>query len=60
MVYVLSVVSAFFYGLAAVMQHREAAAAPKDQHMRLGLLVHLVQRPLWAAGIVADLAAFVF
>lgn len=60
MVYVLSVVSAFFYGSAAVLQHREAAAAPGEQHMRLSLLVHLVKRPLWAAGIAADLVAFVF
>lgn len=60
MVYVLSVLAAFFYGLAAVMQHREAAAAPEQQHLRLGLLVHLVKRPIWAAGIAADLVAFIF
>ncbi|HEU5002388.1 MAG TPA: DMT family transporter [Actinomycetota bacterium] len=60
MVYVLSVVSAFFYGVAAVMQHREAASAPGEQHMRFGLLVHLVKRPVWAAGIVADVIAFLF
>lgn len=60
MVYVFSVLSAFFYGVAAVMQHREAASAPRNQFMRFGLLLHLVKRPVWAAGIVADVVAFVF
>src|SRR5579872_6859181 len=41
------------------MQHREAVAAPGAHHLRLGLLVHLVRRPLWTAGIVADAAGFV-
>lgn len=59
MVYLLSVGAAFFYGLAAVMQHREAVAAPSGRHLRLGLLVHLVRRPLWTAGIAADTAGFV-
>jgi drug/metabolite transporter (DMT)-like permease len=59
MVYVLGVASAFFYGLASVLQHREAAAAPQAQSLRLGLLAHLLRRPLWAAGIAADAAAFV-
>jgi drug/metabolite transporter (DMT)-like permease len=59
MVYVLGVASAFFYGLASVMQHKEAAEAPDSESLRLGLLAHLVKRPLWAAGIGADAAAFV-
>ena len=59
MVYVLGVLSAFFYGLASVLQHREASAAPQGQSLRLGLLAHLLKRPMWAAGIAADAAAFV-
>jgi drug/metabolite transporter (DMT)-like permease len=59
MVYVLGVLSAFFYGLASVLQHREASAAPDAQSLRLGLLTHLLKRPMWAAGIAADAAAFV-
>ena len=59
MVYLLGLSSAFFYGLASVMQHREAAAAPRETHLRLGLLTHLARRPMWAAGIAADAAAFV-
>jgi drug/metabolite transporter (DMT)-like permease len=59
MVYAFSIAAAFFYGLAAVMQHRAAAAAPADESMRLGLLVRLVRKPLWTAGIAADAVAFV-
>ncbi len=59
MVYILGVSSAFFYGLASVLQHREASAAPQAQSLRLGLLTHLLRRPMWAAGIAADAAAFV-
>jgi len=44
MVYVLGVLSAFFYGLASVLQHREASAAPQAQSLRLGLLTALPQR----------------
>src|SRR6266849_905264 len=58
MVYVLGTLSAFFYGLASVLQHKEAAAAPQSESLRLGLLAHLVKRPMWAAGIAADAAAF--
>src|SRR5437879_4181014 len=58
MVYVLGLASAFFYGLASVMQHREAAAAPQSESLSLRLLARLVRRPLWTAGIVADAAAF--
>jgi drug/metabolite transporter (DMT)-like permease len=57
-VYLLATASAFFYGLASVMQHREAAAAPKSASMRFSLLTYLIRRPVWAAGIAADAAAF--
>jgi len=59
MVYILGVSSAFFYGLASVLQHKEASAAPQAQSLRIGLLAHLLKRPMWAAGIAADAAAFV-
>ena len=59
MVYILGVSSAFFYGLASVLQHKEASAAPQAQSLRIGLLTHLLRRPMWAAGIAADAAAFV-
>jgi drug/metabolite transporter (DMT)-like permease len=59
MVYVFAIAAAFFYGLASVMQHREAVAAPQGHSLRFGLLMHLVRRPLWTAGIAADAAGFV-
>jgi drug/metabolite transporter (DMT)-like permease len=58
-VYVLGIASALFYGLAAVMQHRVAALAPKSASLRLGLLAHLIRRPMWSAAIGADVIAFV-
>jgi drug/metabolite transporter (DMT)-like permease len=57
-VYILGVAAALFYGLASVMQHRVAVAVPREHSLRLGLLSHLVRRPLWTAGIGADIVAF--
>jgi drug/metabolite transporter (DMT)-like permease len=59
MVYVLGIASALFYGLAAVMQHRVARSAPTSASLRLGLLAHLIRRPMWSAAIGADVIAFV-
>ncbi len=55
----LALASAFFYALKSVLQQRAAAAAPPEQSMRPGLLVHLAQRPLWLIGTLADGVAFV-
>jgi drug/metabolite transporter (DMT)-like permease len=40
------------------MQQREARRAPKEMAMRLGLLGHLLQRPLWLLGNVVGIAGF--
>ena len=58
MVYLLGIASALFYGLAAVMQHRVASSAPSSTSLRLGLLAHLIRRPMWSAAIGADVVAF--
>ena len=58
-VYVLGTGSAFFYGLASVLQHQAAVEAPDSESMRIGLLVRLAQRPMWALGALADVAALV-
>lgn len=50
--------SALLYAVASVLQQQAAAAAPAERSMRLGLLAHLVQRPLWLIGIAADLAGY--
>src|SRR4051794_17140500 len=54
MVVVFSLAGAFCYALASVLQHRAASVQPAEHSMRLALLVGLVQRPLWLAGITAD------
>jgi drug/metabolite transporter (DMT)-like permease len=51
--------SALCYALASVLQQRAAAAEPLDQSMRIGLLARLVRRPLWIAGMAADVLGFV-
>jgi len=57
-VVLLAVASALFFALASVLQHREAAAAPAKHSMRIGLITHLATRPLWLAGLSADLLGY--
>jgi drug/metabolite transporter (DMT)-like permease len=58
MVVFVSLVSAFFFALASVLQHRGAAGAPDSECMRPSLLTRLARQPLWLGGIAADLAGF--
>jgi drug/metabolite transporter (DMT)-like permease len=60
MVVVFALLSAFLYAVASVVQQRAASEAPVEKALKLGLLVHLVRRPLWLAGFLADISAFVF
>src|SRR4051812_21570046 len=55
-----SLVAAFGYAVASVLQQRAATAVPAEYSMRIGLLTRLIRRPLWLAGMAADLAAFGF
>jgi drug/metabolite transporter (DMT)-like permease len=57
-VYLFAIGSAFFYGLASVMQQRSASSEPAQDSMRLELLVRLIRNPLWIGGFGADIAAF--
>jgi len=50
--------SAACYAASSVLQQREARRAPPEMAMRIGLLGHLVRRPLWLLGNLADLAGF--
>jgi drug/metabolite transporter (DMT)-like permease len=50
--------SAAAYAASSVLQQREARAAPPEMAMRLGLISHLVRRPLWLLGNLADMAGF--
>jgi drug/metabolite transporter (DMT)-like permease len=51
--------SAFLYALAAVFQQRAAVDEPQENSLRLRLLFNLLRRPLWLAGLVCDVGAFV-
>ncbi len=59
MVVVTALAAALFYAVASVLQHRTARAEPPAASMRVGLLVGLLARPLWVAGILIDVAAYV-
>jgi drug/metabolite transporter (DMT)-like permease len=50
--------SAACYAASSVLQQREARRAPPEMAMRLGLIGHLVRRPLWLLGNLADVAGF--
>ena len=50
--------SAASYAASSVLQQREARAAPPEMAMRLGLIGHLVRRPLWLLGNLADVVGF--
>jgi drug/metabolite transporter (DMT)-like permease len=58
MVVASAIGSALFYALAAVLMQRAAAAAPVDRSLRFGLIIHLLQRPLWLAGVACDISGF--
>lgn len=59
-VVVLSLVSATFYGFAAVLQHHEARRQPADLSMRAGLLVNLARRPMWLLASSFDGLGYLF
>lgn len=49
----LSVLAAATYALGSVLQRRGAISAPRADRLRLGLIVDLLRRPVWLAGIGA-------
>ena len=54
---VLALVAALIFALGTVLQHRAAAATP-DHEAGAGLLLRLVRRPVWVAGMAADGVGF--
>ncbi|KPM51781.1 hypothetical protein ACG83_33795 [Frankia sp. R43] len=52
MTYLLGLGSAVCFGVAAVIQQRVAFHAPPEDVLRLRLLLWLVRRPLWDAGVL--------
>jgi hypothetical protein len=55
---VLAVLSALVYGAGVAIQQRAALEEPQELAARPTLLVRLAQRPLWLAGLAADIAGF--
>lgn len=56
----LCLLGALCYAASSVLEQREAAAAPYHTTMRLGLLAHLLRRPVWLAGNLAGLIGYGF
>ncbi|GAC1311805.1 MAG: DMT family transporter [Acidimicrobiales bacterium] len=58
MVVLLALAAALGFAGASVLQQQAAAATPRGRAGGLGLLVRLLARPRWVAGIVADGVAY--
>ncbi|MFE0774406.1 DMT family transporter [Streptomyces sp. NPDC058861] len=52
-----SLFAAFSNALATVLQRRAALTVPRSDSFRPGLILDLLRRPLWLAGILAVIAA---
>ena len=59
MVVVFALSAGLCYALASVMQHHVAAQQAPDLALRPRLILELAKRPLWLAGIVLDIGAYV-
>ncbi|MBK5287797.1 MAG: DMT family transporter [Acidimicrobiia bacterium] len=58
MAFIFALSAGLCYAVASVIQHKVAAAAPSNLSMRPGLLLELVKRPVWLAGIGLDVGAY--
>lgn len=55
---VLSLVAAALFAVASVLQQRGTSTIADDSALGAGMLGSLVRRPVWVAGILADIAGF--
>ncbi|MBX6370756.1 MAG: DMT family transporter [Acidothermus sp.] len=53
MIYLVGVAAAVFLGLGFVLQQHAAATAPPGDFLRLRLLLDLLRKPLWLAGVAS-------
>ena len=58
MVVVLALGAGLCYALASVMQHTVAAQQAPELSLKPRLILELIKRPLWLAGIVLDVGAY--
>ena len=59
MVVLLALGAGLCYALASVMQHNVAAQQAPELSLRPRLILELIKHPLWLAGIVLDVGAYV-
>lgn len=55
---VLSLVAAALFAVASVLQQRGTSTISDDSALGAGMLGSLLRRPVWVAGILADIAGF--
>jgi hypothetical protein len=55
---VLSLVAAFLFAVAAVLQQRGTRSVDDRDALGAGMLASLVRRPVWVLGMVTDVAGF--
>lgn len=55
---ILSLLAAMLFAAASVLQQRGTTNVADEDALGAGMLVSLAKRPVWVAGIVADIAGF--
>ena len=54
----LSLLAALLFAVASVLQQRGTSTIADDDALGAGMLASLLRRPVWLAGIAADVAGF--
>jgi hypothetical protein len=54
-----ALLAAMAFAVAAVLQQAAAESVPEEQSLRPSLVLSLVHRPIWVAGMLLDIASFV-
>jgi len=55
---VIALAAACLLGTGVALQHQQAATMSDESSVRPGLLIALIQRPLWLLGMGCDIAGF--
>jgi drug/metabolite transporter (DMT)-like permease len=55
---VIALVAACMLGTGVALQHQQAATMSDESSVRPGLLIALIQRPLWLLGMACDVVGF--
>jgi len=57
---ILSLLAALIFGFGVALQQHEAQAVASADSLKPSLLLHLAGRPLWIAGLAADIGGWAF